>query len=180
MTKTVEVCVCGHPVSRHSHVGTDYSACKVWTGGKTCRCFGEVRAAVWVNETVESPNATESSARFFKRQFYIDKPEVHALSGGVLKARSEGLEVVWAVDECDRCGGERNGDLIARYVSSTGKILRSGMVDDVPTRSILICTFCEMEDSVIQEGSEVQLAEQVHVPEVELNEDGEWLGARES
>lgn len=149
VNSSVEICVCGHPTKQHDLLGTDYSHCMIWTGNQKCYCSGGVRSAVWANENEEHPSAMSSVARFFKRQLQKDRPEKHPLTGGIEKARTEGYDIVWAVDSCDRCGSARDGDLIARLVDSQGRIQRE--LRELNGRSILICQICEVEDVYLQE-----------------------------
>lgn len=148
MAVTVEICICGHPVARHDLPGTDYSHCMNWSSNGKCYCTGGIRPAIWAVEKEENPNMTATVARFFKRQFRTDNPGAHPLNGGIARAREEGYEIEWAVDNCDRCGDERYGDLIAWNVDSEDKPQRQ--FREITGRSILICTNCDLEDSYLQ------------------------------
>jgi hypothetical protein len=92
-----EICACGHSMSKHELVGTEYSRCIDFTTVKRCPCKcagGEARAVVWTDKPL-----------FFKwtsRGF--DYP--HALEGACEKARSSGAEVLLMISDCEICGAE--------------------------------------------------------------------------
>lgn len=140
---TVEICSCGHPVSKHEFAETDYAVCRTW-GGERCYCAGGVRAAVLVSETVDNASMMQTVARYFKRQFRVGNPERNPLNIGIDKARADGVEVEWVVDYCDRCGGERDGDLRAWMIDSNGDLQFS--IHELTGKIELICEDCEDDE----------------------------------
>lgn len=131
-----DICICGHPVSRHTLVGTEYARCSThWH----CYCEGGVRVAVRVEETVERPSGSQTNARFFRKISSVGG--AHPLERGIEKLTAEGYSFQWAVDECDRCGVTVD-DIGAEFRGWT--VIPQGGAGIVK-RSSLVCGFCVEE-----------------------------------
>jgi hypothetical protein len=138
-----EVCACGHPVSRHTLVGTEYCRCESFPG--ECPCSGGVRVALLVQEDGGRVSASGSHARHFKRRFGVTMG--HPLNGGISKTRGGGFEVQWTLEECDLCGEEWNvseGDFTAYWTDSEGAPILGEMFV-VTGRTLLVCGLCRVE-----------------------------------
>lgn len=137
-----EICACGHAVSRHTLVGTEYCRCENYPG--ECPCSGGARVALLVEENVERPSGTVTNARFFRRQF--DARGEHPLNAGLKKISAledSSVSVEWAVTECDICGQDDCGDLVAYWVDSHGGILFE--VTEMTGRTLLVCNGCVLD-----------------------------------
>ena len=144
--KYFEVCVCGHPVSRHELAKTEYARCKI-VYPQRCHCvsgLGGCRAVIRVEENPDGSNMTQTYARFFKRQHRVEKPLDHPLTGGIRKARERGVWVEWFVNTCDRCGQEWDADFVALAVDSEGETQRE--LHELIGRTTLLCGICNSED----------------------------------
>jgi len=149
-----DVCVCGHPVSRHELAKTEYARCSVVYPQK-CHCVSEVggcRAVLRVEENPDGSSMTKTYARFFKRHHWVDKPLEHPLTGGLRKAREVGVWVEWLIDTCDRCGLEWDGDFVALATDSEGKTQRE--IREFVGKTILLCGICNSEDRYLWEQSQ--------------------------
>lgn len=97
----VEICVCGHPMSRHELVGTEYVRCQKhpWK----CFCTGESRTVLLVGESVARPSGSQTNGKYFRR---ITGTGVsgHPFNAGLSRIIDEGISYEWTVDECERCG----------------------------------------------------------------------------
>jgi hypothetical protein len=92
-----EICACGHSMSKHELVGTEYSRCVDFTMVQRypCKCLGgEARAVVWTDRPM-----------FFKwTSRGLTYP--HALEGACQKALESGAKVVLLIDKCELCGAQ--------------------------------------------------------------------------
>lgn len=139
----IEICACGHPVSKHVLVGTEYCRCEAFP--TDCPCAGGARIAVLAQEGSLPVKVGTSSARFFKRRFRTDGP--HPLNGAIEKSRAEGISMEWAVSECDICGEglpDVDGHLSAYWTDSEGEPI-VGEMHVVTGRTLLVCGLCEVE-----------------------------------
>ena len=92
-----EICACGHSLSKHELIGTEYSRCIDFTMVKQypCKCAGgEARAVVW----------TDKSQYFRRTSRGNDYP--HALEGACQKALNDGAKVVLLIDKCELCDAQ--------------------------------------------------------------------------
>ena len=86
-----QICVCGHPVSRHT-VAHGATYCKPTRMECPCK---SVRAVLETSDSRPFLRKTEGSGPF------------HALSRGIRAAIEKGLKISWMVEmKCDRCGEE--------------------------------------------------------------------------
>ena len=95
----VEICACGHPLSRHELVGTEYVRCQKhpWR----CYCTGESRVVLLVNETLERPSGSQTNGKYFRRAVGEKK---HPLNSGLSRIQDIGIRYEWVVEECEKCG----------------------------------------------------------------------------
>lgn len=133
-----EVCACGHALSRHALVGTEYCRCESYPG--ECPCSGGARVALLVFEG-SAANGVATNTKFFRRQFRVDGD--HPLNGGVRKTRDSGIDFEWAAVECDYCGQEWAEDFVAFWAGSDGE--PSVELTEVTGRTLLLCGLCCVE-----------------------------------
>lgn len=136
----LEVCVCGHPVSRHELAGTEYARCRSFPG--VCRCSGGIRVAVLVEEDWERPSGTQTNGKYFRRKFEMGRE--HPLDAGCRRLREEGIGYEWAVEDCDECGAELG---VGEDFSATALIESSvdslgSTVLEITGRNLLLCADC--------------------------------------
>lgn len=93
-----KVCICGHPVSRHELVGTDYARCRLYST-TPCNCAEKARAVLEVE-----PGHTRSFQRKAR-----GKERPHALDAGLAKAVERGAKFSWLTLTCDSCGHNVEG-----------------------------------------------------------------------
>lgn len=142
MATLTDICVCGHPVSRHELAGTEYARCqKMWS----CYCTGGVRVGLRVVEDVERPSGSQTNARFFRKMGGAKKE--HPFNAGLRKLVESGGTGYLGLECCDRCGIEVTDleikRLTAVYATENGtpilqKIYSTG-------RNALVCDECLRE-----------------------------------
>jgi hypothetical protein len=117
------ICLCGHPVSRHTVVN-GLVFCKPTRMECPCK---KVRAVIDTNDVRPFLRKTEGSG------------PMHALGRGLAAAITKGLDVVWLVEKkCDRCGTE--GPVAPVPVTQRGGATRSATGFDA-----LLCQACRQE-----------------------------------
>lgn len=98
------VCICGHPVSRHTNVG-GITMCKPTKMDCPCK---KCRPVVAVSDLRPFLRKTEGSGG------------LHALSRGMYALSQKGGKITWLIDlVCDRCN-EKTDDLTPVAVSQRG------------------------------------------------------------
>ena len=142
-----EICVCGHNVSRHTLVGTEYARCESYPG--ICYCAGGVRVAGGVIESVLHPSGTQTNSRFFRRQWYIGGES--PLVGGIAKAEENGVDFVWKIGVCDLCGEERDSRNVG-YVGLEGRGVFSWTAKKPTDLVVVFCDLCRVEVEFEEEG----------------------------
>ena len=135
-----EICVCGHNVSRHTLVGTEYARCESYPG--MCYCSGGVRVAGGVLESVEHPSGTQTNTRFFRRQWYVGGES--PLAGGIRRAEEAGIPFIWKVGVCDLCGDERDCSNVG-YVGLEGRGVFSWKAVRPTDMVVIFCDLCKVE-----------------------------------
>ena len=141
-----DICACGHPISRHVLVGTEYCRCESYPG--ECPCSGGARVALRVREDVERPTGAKTNARFFRRRYMKKSP--HPLNAGIKKIVEEdgyGPEFLeWAAEECDWCGEAYSAEegLTAYWASRDGNPIVSPD-EQVTGRTLLLCNGCVLD-----------------------------------
>ena len=124
------ICLCGHPMARHTFLDGGKSTCS--PSRLVCKC----RKARPVLET--------SDTRVFLRKTR-GVGSGHALSQGILAARGK-HEITWLVEmKCDKCGTE--GKVSPVVVSERGIILSNFYTneDKQPRFDKLLCQQCREE-----------------------------------
>lgn len=128
---SVEICVCGHPLSRHELVGTEYVRCQKhpWK----CYCTGESRTVLLVTEEIEKPSGSQTVGKYFRRAIGANK---HPLNAGIVRLIDLGISYEWTISECEKCGLPREEweDLTAIPVDG----LASG-------KNLAVCGICIFE-----------------------------------
>jgi hypothetical protein len=121
----VDICSCGHPVSKHVLAETEYARCH---GSNTlCRCEGGVRVVGRSFGTV---------SRFFRREMrFGDGGKYLTLNRAVEKCFESGGEYVWLTDVCDSCGLDIEGAPV-----SYGHIGEEGLLEVE-----VVCGICAIE-----------------------------------
>lgn len=101
----VNICSCGHAVSRHELLGTEYARCsRLWS----CYCSG-VGSGVGilaVEETVERPSGSQTNSKFFRRRWEPSREKEiseHPLNVGLRRCDEEGVGYRWLTG-CTLCG----------------------------------------------------------------------------
>jgi hypothetical protein len=110
------ICICGHPVARHTDSGIGISLCKpsrMECPCKKCR-----------------PALEASDIRQFMRKTW-GGGSLHALSLGIAAQVKSGRSVKWIVDiQCDRCK-TASGEIVPVPVSQTGHAMTEATGYDV-------------------------------------------------
>lgn len=150
-----DICVCGHPVSRHELAGTEYARCNSYPG--ICYCAGGVRVAGAVVESVLTPSGSQTNGRFFRRQWYIGGES--PLAGGVAKASSSGVDFVWKIGRCDLCGEESSSENVG-YVGLEGRGVFSWTARKPTDLVVVFCELCRVEVEFEQEGRYVSQSQE--------------------
>jgi len=121
----VDICVCGHPVSKHVLADTEYARCH---GSNTlCRCEGGIKVVGRSFGTV---------SRYFRREMRFDESGKYAtLNRAVEKCFESGGEYVWLTEVCESCGLDIEGTPIAYGRIAGGGILQAEVV----------CGICSIE-----------------------------------
>lgn len=139
-----EVCACGHPVSRHELVGTEYARCSSYPG--KCYCSGGVRVAGAVIEDVEHPSGTKTNGRFFRRRWGVGR--ISPLIGGIEKASEGGVDFHWKIDKCDLCGESWSGSWGVGYLTLDGRGWFTWKANGVTDVETFVCGLCVEEIGV--------------------------------
>lgn len=140
-----EICACGHPVSRHELVGTEYARCGAYPG--KCYCSGGVRVAGAVLEDTASPSGSKTNGRFFRRRWKVGG--VSPLVGGIAKALEGGGRFVWKIDKCDLCADSWAGDWGVGYLTLGGRGWFTWKAQGVTDVVAFVCGPCmDMSESV--------------------------------
>jgi len=134
-----EICACGHSISRHALVGTEYCRCESYPG--ECPCSGGSRVALLIVEVDGGGNGVKTNTKFFRRQFRVDGE--HPLNGGVRKSRESGIDFEWAITDCDVCGQEWTEDFTAFWTGSDGEPAIE--ITEVTGRTLFLCGLCCVE-----------------------------------
>lgn len=137
-----QICACGHKMTKHQLVGTEYSRCfdPITASKVPCACAGgEARAVVWTD-----------NERFFMRSSRgSDYP--HALEGACKKALESGAEVILLAEVCELCGGELDSGTVysvaldndgRMYSGRTRKTRAEGLKTDYGFNRV-ICGRCD-------------------------------------
>ena len=146
-----EICVCGHNVSRHTLVGTEYARCESYPG--ICYCSGGVRVAGGVMESVAHPSGTQTNSRFFRRQWYVGGES--PLAGGIARSAENGISFVWKIGVCDLCGDERPSENVG-YVGLEGRGVFSWTAKKPSDCVVVFCDLCRVEVEFEEEGRYVK------------------------
>jgi hypothetical protein len=118
------VCVCGHPMSRHSLNPRGAVVCK--PTAMYCPCK-EKRAVLEVEDCRDFLFKTAGSAKF------------HALGRGITASVEKGHEITWIIDiRCDRCGEEK--PIVPVAVSQNGMTR-----DEATGYDALLCRECRQQ-----------------------------------
>ena len=145
--KKDEICICGHPTSRHELYGTPYARCRLWMAKSTCNCDMQSRPVLRVVDG--NLSKFKRTARGHQRP--------HALTGAVHSVVNydEG-QVEWLITECDKCGGPFQGDPRFYVLDEDGAIQRPGKPRtnggtlSVDTgKHVAICALCDYEDMML-------------------------------
>lgn len=109
-----QICACGHRMTKHELVGTEYSRCfdPMIVQDAPCKCAGgEARAVVWTD-----------NEQFFMRKSR-GKAYPHALEGACKKALEAGAEVILLVESCELCGSTLdNGAIFSVALDNDGRM----------------------------------------------------------
>lgn len=129
----VEICVCGHQMSRHELVGTEYVRCQKhpWK----CYCSGESRAVLLVTEEIEKPSGSQTVGKYFRKTHGNGR---HPFNAGLARIIELGIEYEWIVDDCERCGLPRDGAFTAVNVGMSSE------------KNELICEICVFEAEEVE------------------------------
>jgi hypothetical protein len=112
-----------------------------------------------VSESVEHPNATTSNTRFFKRALRGANLSRNPLTEGLTRLRAEGVQALWAIEECDLCGDLPERDMFVWPVDTRGNVVRritSDVVDGILYVSepsgvfVAVCDICETEMEYVE------------------------------
>lgn len=118
------ICICGHPMSRHTLNPRGQVVCK--PTAMYCPCK-EKRAVLEVEDCRDFLFKTAGSAKF------------HALGRGITVAIEKGHKVEWIIDiRCDRCGEEK--PIVPVAVSQHGVIR-----DEATGYDALLCRDCRQQ-----------------------------------
>lgn len=136
----VEICSCGHPVSKHVLWKTEYSRCEgIYSGQHMCRCSGLHRKAVAVvGLSGEWDGVGSRPGRFFRRDSRIeDGGRYETFNRSIEKAvESSELFVEWELHTCESCLAHWDGPFYA-YASFVG--------EDKELSVEMVCGICDFE-----------------------------------
>ena len=136
----IEICSCGHPVSKHVLWKTEYSRCEgIYTGQHLCRCSGlSRRTAVIVGLSGEWGGVGSRPGKFFRRDYRIESDgRYETFNRSVEKAiDNPDLFVEWATHTCERCGSDWDGPFTA-YGALVG--------EDKELSVEFVCGICDFE-----------------------------------
>lgn len=93
----LDICVCGHTVSRHELVGTEYARCLSRSyKSLRCQCNERSRVAVQVEK---------GGGQVFRRKARgSERPHVLDTTIELYKTAHVNKQVVWVIAACERCG----------------------------------------------------------------------------
>lgn len=134
----VNICSCGHAVSRHELLGTEYARCsRLWS----CYCsgIGSGVEALAVEETVEKPSGSQTNSKYFRRKCEPSREKNisdHPLNVGLKRCDELGIGYRWLTG-CTLCG-EWTELTAYPVVDGAVKIVLYGLVQE----SALLCEPC--------------------------------------
>lgn len=142
----VEVCACGHPVNKHTLVGTEYARCDgVFAGHHACHCSGGVRAVYLVGIVEGTSSPGNRSGKFFKRDYRVDAERggwFDTLNRAVEKTDMDSGQIgQWIPGDCDRCGNWWDGDFVGYATQERDSD------GDLVLAVELVCGICNFEET---------------------------------
>lgn len=136
----VEVCSCGHPVSKHVLWKTEYSRCEgIFSGQHLCRCSGMYRrVAVVVGLSGDWNGVGSRPGRFFRRDARIESDGRYETFNRALEKamEDESLFIEWELHTCERCLSHWDGPFYA-YGTLIG--------EDKELSVEFVCGICDFE-----------------------------------
>ena len=120
----IEICSCGHPVSKHVLWKTEYSRCEGnFSGTHMCRCSGLYRQVVAVvGLTGEWGGVGSRPGKFFRRDVRIESDGYYETFNRAIEKAIESPElfVEWELHTCEGCHGHWDGPFYA-YAEYVGE-----------------------------------------------------------
>lgn len=148
-----QICICGHPVSRHEMLGSHgHERCRMWLPGQFCECSnGDLRPVLEIHKS----EVSAYHARRFQRSAR-GRERPHAVTGGVNHLRENEVPFTWLVTVCDWC--HKNFGLVGPLfyaLDEDGEIQRphkprtnGGTLSKDTGKHVMICAICDYNDQL--------------------------------
>jgi hypothetical protein len=124
MSSAVEICSCGHPVSKHVLWKTEYSRCEgIFSGTHMCRCSGLYRSKVATVELVgEWDGVGSRPGKYFRRDVRIEDGGSYETFNRAMEKtlENDSLSVSWELHSCLGCLSDWDGPFYA-YAEYVGE-----------------------------------------------------------